>query len=201
QKMRGFDPHDFPEFEPNKYRAKTFGQYRAGVILDDFSLMAWGREYETVQLMPDSGRDSIQAIDFLLVESAWQGDGGAWRYQVAGSAAPSAGIKELISWCQDNHIPTVFWNKEDPEHFDDFIATAALFDYIATTDEDCVELYTNYEDFSGLSFVVPFAAQPSIHNPIRDQISARYQIGDVCFAGTYFKHKFARRREQMDLIL
>ena len=201
QKMRGFDPHDFPDFEPNEKRPKTFGQYRAGVILDDFSLIAWGCEFETVQLMPGSWKVSIEAIDFLLVESAWQGNGGAWRYQVAGRAAPSAEIRELISWCRDNQIPTVFWNKEDPEHFDDFIATAALFDYVATTDEDCVDLYTNHEDFNGLSFVVPFAAQPSIHNPIRDQISARYQIGDVCFAGTYFKHKFARRREQMDLIL
>src|SRR5699024_1343783 len=131
---------------------------------------------------------------------AWQGNEAAWRYQVVGSAAPSEGLRKLISWCQEHDVPTVFWNKEDPEHFEDFIDTAVLFDFVATTDEECVARYQEYEGFSGEVFVLPFAAQPSFHHPIRDQISARHQIGDVCFAGTYFRHKFERRREQMDLI-
>lgn len=201
QKLRGFDPHDFPELAPNENRPKAFGNYRVGVILDDFSQMAWGSEFTVIQIMPDTWEESISDIDFLLVESAWQGNEAAWRYQVVGSAAPSEGLRELISWCQGHDVPTVFWNKEDPEHFEDFIDTAVLFDFVATTDEECVARYQEYEGFSGEVFVLPFAAQPSVHHPIRDQISARHQIGDVCFAGTYFRHKFERRREQMDLIL
>ena len=201
EKLRGLDPLDFPEYEPNSNRPKPFGDFRVGAILDDFSQLAWGSEFTLVQMLPGTWKESVKGIDFLLVESAWQGNSGAWRYQIVGSNAPSANLEELVSWCRSNNVPTVFWNKEDPEHFDDFISTAVLFDYVATTDADCVARYESYRDFEGVAFVLPFAAQPSFHNPIRDQISARHQIGDVCFAGTYFRHKFPQRREQMDLVL
>ena len=38
-------------------------------------------------------------------------------------------------------IPTVFWNKEDPVHFDDFADAATQFDWIFTTDADCIDRY------------------------------------------------------------
>lgn len=199
--LRGFDPLDFPEFHPNTFRKKPFSNFRVGVIFDDFSWTAWQGEFTLVELTPDNWESEINHIDFLFIESAWQGNQGAWRYQIVGSNAPSTGIIELVEKCNAKGIPTVFWNKEDPEHFSDFISTACLFDYVATTDSECLEKYEEYPGFKGRVFSLPFAAQPSVHNPMRDQISARHQIGDVCFAGTYFRHKFTDRREQMDLLL
>lgn len=201
KQLRGFDPQDFPDYIPNASKPKAFGQYRVGAILDDFSRMAWGSEFSLVLLTPDNWQSEIEGIDFLLVESAWQGNEGVWRYQIVGSAAPSETVKQVVVWCNEHNIPTVFWNKEDPEHFLDFIETAALFDYVGTTDINCVEAYQESDRFQGMAFALPFAAQPSMHNPIRDQISARRQIGDISFAGTYFRHKFPQRRAQMDLLL
>lgn len=201
ESLRGFDPMDFPEFVPNTFRKKPFSNFRVGVIFDDFSWTAWDGEFTLVELTPDNWESKINDIDFLLIESAWQGNQGAWRYQIVGTNAPSTGIVELVEQCKAKGLPTVFWNKEDPEHFGDFILTARLFDYVGTTDSNCLEMYESYPGFNGQVFSLPFAAQPSVHNPMRDQISARRQIGDVCFAGTYFRHKFVDRREQMDLLL
>lgn len=200
-RLRGFDPQDFPEFIPNTFRQRPFSNYRVGVIFDEFSWTAWDGEFTLIELTPNDWESEIDEIDFLFIESAWQGNQGGWRYQIVGSSAPSTAIIELVEKCKDKGIPTVFWNKEDPEHFSDFISTACLFDYVGTTDSRCLEKYEKYPGFSGHVFPLPFAAQPSVHNPMRDQISARHQIGDVCFAGTYFRHKFIDRREQMDLLL
>lgn len=199
--LRGFDPLDFEEFPENTSRPKPFGHYRVGAILDDFSHLAWGGEFDLVPLSPESWREEIaEGIDFLLVESAWQGNSGAWRYQVVGSNAPSDNLRELVAHCRASGIPTVFWNKEDPAHFDDFLASAELFEVVATTDAACAPRYQAALPGSRV-VVAPFAAQPRVHNPIRTAVSGRYQRGDLCFAGTYFRHKFPGRARQMEFIL
>lgn len=169
--------------------------YTVGCILDEFSFAAWGPEFNLVPLQPGK---TVPPIDFLLVEAAWQGNGGAWQYQLVGQTAPSPQLRELIEQCRQRSIPTVFWNKEDPSHFEDFQNTAALFDVIATTDSNRVAVYEQLFPTATV-IVLPFAAQPVLHNPARNDISD--SSGDIAFAGTYFRHKFEDRREQMDLLL
>ncbi len=74
----------------------------------------------------------------LLVESAWQGNQGAWQYKVGAYSYPgSVGLPDLnalVEWCRSHSIPTVFWNKEDPIHFEKFKEAASLFDVVFTTD-------------------------------------------------------------------
>lgn len=172
---------------------------KVGCILDEFSFLAWGPEFNLVPLDPGQTSEAeLQGLDFLLVESAWAGNSGAWRYQLTGSNAPSADLRDLIATCNSLGIPTVFWNKEDPPHFDDFLETAALFDVVATTDTNMVSRYQ--AELPGVEVIVlPFAAQPAIHNPARNGLE-RHR-GDVAFAGTYFRDKFPERREQMQLLL
>ena len=198
---RGLDPLAFPEYTVDARREKPFEAVTAGVILDDFSHLAWGNEFSTVNLQPQMWREQVEAgIDLLLVESAWQGNSGAWRYQVVGSQAPSDELQELVVECRRRGIPTVFWNKEDPVHFDDFIASARLFDFVFTTDADSVEKYREEIPDSYVD-VIPFAVQPAIHSPIRDGDRTKYGRGSVCFAGTYFREKFPERGEAQRLIL
>lgn len=168
--------------------------FTVGCILDEFSFAAWDPEFNLTPVHPGG---TIPSIDFLLVEAAWQGSGGTWQNQLIGQNAPSPQLRELIEQCQQRSIPTVFWNKEDPSHFEDFKDTAALFDIIATTDSNIVAEYEQL--FPGTTVIVlPFAAQPVLHNPARNEIT---ESGDMAFAGTYFRHKFEDRREQMDLLL
>ena len=48
--------------------------------------------------------------------------------------------------------------------------------------------------------VLPFAAQPAVHNPVRLP-PADHQSRDLLFGGMYFAHKYPERRAQMDLLL
>ena len=51
---------------------------------------------------------------------------------------------EILKYCKENKIPTVFWNKEDPVHYNNeyggsFSDTAKNFDYIFTSAEECIK--------------------------------------------------------------
>ena len=179
-------------------------QVTAGVIADEFTTLALRYEWRAVPLDPGRWREQIasEPLDLIFVESAWHGNDDAWIYQVLGESAPSEGLRALIAAARAAGIPTVFWNKEDPAHYDDAIATAALFDRVYTTDSTLLPRYRAAlgHDRVGL---LPFAAQPSIHNPIRltGPDACPVERHGVAFACMYFSHKYPERREQMDTLL
>lgn len=171
---------------------------RVGTILDPFTDLAFSYEWHQVPLTPDNWRTRINGLDLLFVESAWHGNSDSWQYQLTGSAAPSQQLRALVSECQNLAIPTVFWNKEDPYHFDDFIDTARLFDWTFTTEAKLVTRYVQELGHDRVGALL-FAAQPAIHNP-SGSLPPENRRG-VCFAGTYFSHKFPERRDQIEMLL
>ncbi|WP_299167688.1 glycosyltransferase [uncultured Arthrobacter sp.] len=170
------------------------------VILDDFSALAFAYEWKTIVLRKDSWRTQLSEVDvdFLFVESAWSGNNGQWKYQLTGASRLKPEFIELMAWCRQNSIPSVFWNKEDPPHYDDFLAAAREFDVVFTSDSNKIPRYQEDLGHSRVG-VLPFAAQPAVHNPVRPQFGWRER--DVAFAGMYFAHKYPERREQMDILL
>ncbi|KRE35518.1 glycosyltransferase [Janibacter sp. Soil728] len=189
---------ELPEW-PIPQRPPRRPDLRVAVVLDDFSRLALAPEWQQIEVTPAGWRTQVEGgVDLLFVESAWHGNGGTWRYQLTGSKAPSAELVALVEHCRSVGVPTVFWCKEDPVHFDDFVDTAAIFDHVLTTD---VEMLPRYRERLGHDRVgvMPFAAQERIHNPIRPQQG--HASRDIAFAGMYFAHKYPERREQMDLLL
>ena len=182
-------------WEPNVAR-----DLRVAVILDEFSTAAFAPEWHQVPLKPDEWAQQLAAadVDLLFVESAWRGNGGAWRYHLIGPSAPRPALVELLKYCRAHQIPTVFWNKEDPAHKDGFIQTAQLFDWVFTTDVDLLDWYRTQLGHQRVG-VLQFAAQPQMHNPIRNGLSRHER--DVAFAGSYFAERHESRREQMELLL
>lgn len=170
------------------------------VIADEFSLAAFGKEWNQIAPTKLNYREILDRnkIDLLFVESAWEANGGEWRYQLVGSQAPRAEITDLVKRCQDKGIPTVFWNKEDPPHYEDFIRTAKLFDYVFTTEERKIEQYRLDLGHDRVD-VLPFAAQPFYHNPSRVRDLRR--SGSSVFGGMYFREKYPERRDQMNFLL
>lgn len=175
-------------------------EVRAAVILDDFSALAFAYEWTTSPVHPHSWREDLaaQPVDLLFVESAWAGNGGLWRGKLVGPAGPSREFRELLQWCRERGIPTVFWNKEDPPHYDDFLPAARLFDQVFTSDSGRIPAYRADLGHQRVA-VLPFAAQPAVHNPVRPAHGRHSR--DVAFAGMYFAHKYPERREQMDFLL
>ncbi|MEQ7008236.1 methyltransferase domain-containing protein [Actinopolymorpha sp. B17G11] len=179
----------------------------AAVILDEFSAPAFTYEWNQVQPGPDDWREVLErsAPQLLFVESAWAGNGGRWtgmmstpgRGSTHASWGPREPLCELVSWCREHGIPTVFWNKEDPPHFYRFLETARLFDQVFTVDADRIPLYQEILGHNRVG-VLPFAAQPRIHHPVSVPGGRRHS---VAFAGTYYTNKHRGRVSQMVAVL
>ncbi|RNL53940.1 glycosyltransferase [Arthrobacter oryzae] len=180
--------------------AATAPQLRVGIIMDDFSALAFSCEWSVVALRPDSWEQQLrdEKLSFVAIESAWAGNNGLWRGKITGPAGPSAVFRDMIQACRTAGLPTVFWNKEDPPHYDDFLPAAKLCDHVFTTDENILPRYRTDLGHNRVS-VLPFAAQPKIHNPVRPRHG--WHAREIAFAGMYFAHKYEDRRRQMDYLL
>lgn len=167
-------------------------------ILDPFTESCLEPE---VQLIPVSKSEWQQEVDnsnskLLFVESAWRGNGGEWNYALTKPEKHGRELKNLIEYCSSKGIPTLFWNKEDPANFDTFIDVAASFDFVFTTDAGSVD---NYRRVIGKNnaFVLPFAAQPSMHNPIR----YGEMIPRIAFTGSWRGKKYPARAQWIETLL
>lgn len=172
-----------------------------GAIIDEIFEPCWRYECQLVEFAPQDWRQTLSRAKprFVLIDSAWQGNGGVWRHQIArpGGQSASPELERLTDWCRKRSIPTVFWNREDPPNFEQFITSAALCDHVFTTDAGCV---SRYKETLGHDRVhaLPFAAQPRVHNPIS---APGGRLHDLVFAGTWYAKKHPGRIAQMDTIL
>jgi spore maturation protein CgeB len=189
-----FVPYEQPASNPRR------DDLRVGVILDDFSRAAFAFEWNTVILSREKWCEqlAISPVDFVFVESAWNGNGGEWQHQLTGKSGPKPEFLALMAWCKNNAIPTVFWNKEDPPHFVDFLPAARLFDAVFTSDVNKLPDYRAELGHDRVA-VLPFAAQPAVHNPIRP--GHGFHSRGVAFAGMFFAHKYPERRKQLEMLL
>ena len=169
-------------------------------ILDTFTEHSLRYEANLLLLSLEHWRVQIEEArpECLLVESAFIGNNGQWRHKIADyENLEDNPLRELLKYCRSNGIPTAFWNKEDPPHFDEFIGAAREFDFVFTSDADCVPLYREALGHDRI-YVLPFAAQPRLHNPSRQESWPNYP---VCFAGSWLQHKYPERAEALRYLL
>lgn len=178
-------------FEPDlaPLATKPLRQIRVACIMDEFTFGSYRPECDLTQLTP--GRWEVELTDcrpeLLFIESAWRGKDELWGSKVGHASQELQGI---VRWCCERHIPTLFWNKEDPVHFETFLNTARLFDYVFTTDIDCIHRYKTALGHERV-YLLPFACQPAVHNPIE-----KYSRKDAfCFAGAYYARYPERTRD------
>jgi glycosyltransferase involved in cell wall biosynthesis len=180
--------------EPQIVSAST-GTLSIACIMDEFTFGSFQPEAILHQLTPQNWRNELEAAkpDLLFIESAWRGKDELWGNKVGHMSAELQGI---VEWCRAKHIPTVFWCKEDPIHFETFLNTAMLFDYVFTTDIDCIHRYKAALGHDR-AYLLPFACQPAANNPIET-----YQRKDAfCFAGAYYVRYPERTRDLGDFVL
>ncbi len=163
-------------------------------VLDNFSFSAFKLEANFKQLSVENYLQELEKFnpDFIFFESAWRGKDGLWGSKVGHADFE---VIEILEWAKKSNCPTVFWNKEDPVHFKSFLNVAKLFNYVFTTDIDCIQRYKRALQHDRVH-LLPFAVQPLLHNPIEEF----ERINKLCFAGAYYR-KYAERNENMDSIL
>lgn len=170
------------------------GKLNIACIMDEFTFGAFQPEAVLHQLTPDNWKAELEAAkpDLLFIESAWRGKEELWGNKIGHTSTELQGV---VEWCVAKKVPTVFWNKEDPIHFETFLTTAKLFDYVFTTDIDCIHRYKSALGHDRV-YLLPFACQPTVNNPIET-----YRRKDAfCFAGAYYVRYAERTRDLRDFI-
>ncbi len=173
-----------------------------GIVADQFTTAGLKPEANLLPLHPKEWQQQVQEtpLDAVFVESAWEGPDGLWRGKVGFYDDESfADLKGLLAYCRGEGIPTIFWNKEDPVHFNRFRKTAKYFDHVFTTDDGCIPLYMEHKGRYLKSVAsLPFYAQPSLHNPLE---SERKHSHTISYAGSYYGERYAERSRQLDHLL
>lgn len=177
---------------------------RVAMILDEFSYNSFRYECTPVVLDPKNWLEQMEEHrpDLFLCESAWSGadsENRPWQGQVYTSTnfarENRTELLKILEYCRSMNIPTVFWNKEDPSHYDDkvhnFVDTAVRFDHIFTTDERMVDRYRLEYGHKSVH-CLPFAVQPRLFNPIETQTRSE----DVVFAGGWYSN---HRQRSLDM--
>lgn len=206
---------------------KLIRDIKVAVIMDPFTYNSFKDEFVPIILTPNNWKEKFnnEKPDLFICESAFQGvkedlivDGVA--IESGDGSGPWVGklgfnkfsgrdnrndLREIINYCKNNGITTIFWNKEDPTSFNNpkynFIGTALMFDYIFTTAEECIPNYIGKgaKNVSSLQF----ASNIHLFNPIEsyeiyneDETLQSKRIEDIVFAGSWY-----RQFEERSLIM
>lgn len=153
-------------------------------ILDEFTAECLDHEVTLIELLQEKWMEQLDYCrpHFLLVESCWNGNDGNWGTLTKGSSGGKK-LGPLLAYCAKKGIPRVFWNKEDPPHYEKFAPIAALFDLVITSDVNMVPRYK--AEFGIDAHPLSFAAQPRIHNPR----TSESRLQKAVFAGSYYRDK------------
>lgn len=132
---------------------KTLSVKKIAVICDEFTWKSICLTTNAVYLTVSNWRDQLEdeRPDILFCEATWKGINNEWDNHIYRNYKFKYDnryvLKDILKYCKNAGIKTVFWNKEDTPRFYDkpfsFIDTAILFDHIFTTSIECIPKYKN----------------------------------------------------------
>lgn len=179
---------------------KFANEIKVAFLADEFTFNSFKDEFIAVTFEPDNWREIFdkERPQLFFCESAWSGidpKKRPWKGKVYASEnfarENRTTLIEILAYCKQHGIPTLFWNKEDPTHFvdrkHDFVKTAVLFDYVFTSAEECV---AQYQSDYGVkhAFALPFATNPRLFNPMQNGARSN----KVVFAGSWYANHVER---------
>ena len=184
---------------PSMKKSKPVRDLKVACILDQFTFNSLSYEVDLHPVPKENWRDFLTEgnFDFFLAESIWKGHDEQWIWAMSSPNSPNGiRLQHLLEWCSEIGLKKVFWNKEDPVNYEKFIETAARFDVVFTSDNRSIPRYIEDCGHEKI-FSMPFAAQPVIHNPVRNRLP-QYSI---CFAGSWYIREHGDRKRQTNLLV
>lgn len=173
---------------------------RVAVVADEFTRETLAAEVAVTSLDRQAWADQLDETrpHLVFIESAWA-IGEDWHRGIGYySDEEHADFRSLIDSCRASGIPTVFWNKEDPVHFNRFVRAATECDHIFTTDADTIPRYLAAATQAKTASALPFYAAPTIHNPLPGSLPP---AGGVSYAGTFYGERYATRSKELARLL
>ena len=194
-----------------KDKIKKISEIKVALISDQFTYDSYKYEFIPIVLTPNGWLKQFKQYrpDIFFCESAWEGcnfknNNPPWQGKIYDDHTTKAEnrkiLLEILKYCKENNIPTVFWNKEDPPHYKgqslSFGGTASKFDYIFTSSHECIKQYKKDYNHPHV-YSLMFAGQPRLFNPLN--LSGNH-IDEIVFAGSYYTNH-PERMVLMDSIL
>jgi glycosyltransferase involved in cell wall biosynthesis len=183
-------------------QARGLNEITLGLVADLFTTTTLSSAVKIVPLSPENWQKEIEIekLDAVLIESAWKGSKGSWYRKVGYySDEEFAPLQELLGYCREKAIPSLFWNKEDPVHFERFKEAAALCDHVFTTDSRRIIPYLLLKNSCiKTASSCPFFASPAIHNLLP---STSKWSDTALYGGTYYGDRYPERSLYMDMIM
>src|SRR5699024_11122460 len=91
-----------------------------GIICDEFLYEAYKDVVNLHYINYDKDNIDID-FDFVIVATTWKGIDGSWQNVSKDKSEERQHLYELIQELQDRNIPALFYSKEDPVNYDQFI--------------------------------------------------------------------------------
>jgi spore maturation protein CgeB len=195
--------YDYPKVAEDIEHDGRFGRLKIALVSDYFTADCLSAECRVRIMTPGNYKTVMREWkpDLLFVESAFHGVDGSWRYELAKQPkfmrlTPPKAIHRLVDFAKSMGIPTVFWNKDDGPYFDAFIDVAKIFDYVFTTDSECLDRYRRQvpAHVPVNTLVMPY--QPASHN----FSGFNFTRNEACFTGSYYRRILNERRRFLDMM-
>lgn len=189
------EAESIPDSNGSEYFLKH--DFKVGVIGDVYMFNYYKDVFSSVYyLSPDNYRDILNKdLDIIIYTTCWKGiNNEEWR-GVKFRSKPKDALESILQFAKSNNIKTVFQTIEDPSNFDYFLPIAEKFQYVLTTDTDCIERYKSELGHDRV-FFGEYGVNPQLNNPI----GCRRNTRDAAFfAGSYPK-RYKERCEDMEII-
>lgn len=195
--------YDYPPVPEDAKSAGPFAKLKIALVADHFTTDCLSVECRIRHLTPSNYHEVLDSWrpDLVFVESAFHGAQGDWRYELVRQprwlrlTRPQA-IFRLAEHARSRGIPTVFWNKDDGAFFDAFIDVAKAFDFVFTTDSECVERYRQQVPAHVPVNTLAMPYQRAFHN----FTGFHFMRNEACFAGSYYRRILDERRHFLDMV-
>lgn len=107
------------------------------------------------------------ALDFVLIETAWEPEGG-WRYGLAGHGEEAHELCKLLEEARQRGVPTVLWVREAAANAARYAWIMPHVAAVYAIDDASAEQLAALDARIRIQ-VLPPAIQPRLHNPVRTQ--------------------------------
>lgn len=186
---------DIPDSNGSEYFVKH--NYRVGVIGDVYMYNFYKDVFTTVNYLSPSNYQEVldQGLDIIIYTTCWKGiNNEEWR-GVKFREIPKNALDNILSQSKEKNIKTVFQTIEDPSNFEYFLPLAEKFEYVFTTDIDCIDRYKNVLKHDRV-FYGEYGVNPQFNNPI----GSRRNIRNAAFFAGSYPMRYAERCKDMEII-
>ncbi|GAG97352.1 unnamed protein product, partial [marine sediment metagenome] len=169
-------------------------------VMDEFAEKCIASLFNSYPLVRSNFAEQILSSNSQLffLESCWFGNNGKWQYAMTSRSEDHPArlaIYGAIELAKIKGMKVVFYNKEDPMHFDMYSHIAKKVDMVFTSDQNMVRKYKAMVPGIPVE-TLRFAAPSNLCNPIGSLPFDERR--SVAFAGGYYGKNHDERREQME---